>query len=93
LCGKLDTAAAVEARGDTATRDGALNAYRNQLDAQTGKSVTAAAAALLKFFSTALQVSTAFVGPAPQRARGLTGACLRRLTGPRAAAWDQLDAA
>jgi len=38
-----------------ATRDGALNAYRNQLDAQTGKSVTAADAALLKSLSTALQ--------------------------------------
>jgi hypothetical protein len=55
LCDKLDTAAAAEVRGDTATRDGALNAYRNQLDAQTGKSVTAADAALLKSLSSALQ--------------------------------------
>jgi hypothetical protein len=49
LCAKLSTAAA--AAGDTQKRDGALNAYRNQLDAQAGKSVTAADAALLKSLS------------------------------------------
>jgi hypothetical protein len=55
LCDKLDIAAAANARGDTATRDGAVNAYRNQLDAQTGKSVTAADAARLKALSYLLQ--------------------------------------
>jgi hypothetical protein len=49
LCDKLATAAA--AAGDTKKRHGALNAYRNQLDAQAGKSVTAADAALLKSLS------------------------------------------
>ena len=51
LCDKLATAAAADASGDTATRDGALKAYRNQLDAQTGKSITAANAARLKALS------------------------------------------
>jgi hypothetical protein len=48
LCVKLDNAAAAAARGDLNARDGMLQAYRNQLDAQTGKSVSAADAALLK---------------------------------------------
>ena len=55
LCDKLATAAAADARGDTTTRDGALNAYRNQLDAQSGKSVTEADAALLASLSRSLQ--------------------------------------
>ena len=37
--------------GDAATRDGALKAYRNQLDAQIGKTVLQADAARLKAVS------------------------------------------
>ncbi len=48
LCTKLENAAAAAARGNLNARDGMLNAYRNQVDAQTGKSVSAADAALLK---------------------------------------------
>jgi hypothetical protein len=54
LCDKLSTAAAADASGDTKKRDAALAAYRNQLDAQTGKSVTAANATLLKSLSKSL---------------------------------------
>jgi hypothetical protein len=42
-------------RGDTKKRDGALEAYRNQVDAQAGKSVTAADAARLKALSLQVQ--------------------------------------
>ena len=52
LCVKLQNAAA--ARGDVNARNGLLNAYRNQLDAQTGKAVSAANAAVLKSLSLAL---------------------------------------
>ncbi len=48
LCVKLENAGAAAARGDLKARDGMLKAYRNQVDAQTGKSVSAANAALLK---------------------------------------------
>ena len=55
LCNKLAIAAAAAAVGDTRTRDNNLNAYRKQLDAQVGKSVTATDAALLKSLSLLLQ--------------------------------------
>jgi predicted extracellular nuclease len=48
LCAKLDAAAAADARGNLNARDGQLRAYRNQLDAQAGKAVSVANAALLK---------------------------------------------
>ena len=51
---KLENAEAAAARGNLNARDGMLKAYRNQLDAQTGKSVSAADAALLKALSLAL---------------------------------------
>ncbi len=54
LCVKLENAEAAAARGNLNARDGMLKAYRNQLDAQTGKSVSAADAALLKALSLAL---------------------------------------
>jgi predicted extracellular nuclease len=54
LCDKLATAAAAAASGDAKTRDNALNAYRNQVDAQTGKSIKPADAALLKSLSRSL---------------------------------------
>jgi predicted extracellular nuclease len=55
LCVKLATAAAAAAAGDTKKRDGALKAYRNQLEAQAGKSVTAADAARLEALSLQLR--------------------------------------
>ena len=51
LCVKLQNAAAASARGNLNARDGQLNAYRNQLDAQTGKAVSAADAAAMKSLS------------------------------------------
>jgi uncharacterized protein len=55
LCVLLDQAARASAAGDTKKRDGALKNYRQLLDAQAGKSVTAANAALLKSLSLQLQ--------------------------------------
>jgi len=55
LCDKLDAAEAANARGNTKARDNVLGAYRNQLDAQTGKSVSPADAALLRRLSLQLQ--------------------------------------
>lgn len=54
LCGKLDKAEAAAAIGNDGVRDAYLRDYRKQLDAQTGKSVTAANAGLLKSLSLAL---------------------------------------
>ncbi len=51
LCDKLVTAAAADAAGDTKKRDNNLAAYRKQIDAQTGKSITSANATLLKRLS------------------------------------------
>jgi len=55
LCDKLAAAAAANAAGDTKTRNNNLAAYRKQVDAQTGKSITAANAAILKQLSLRLQ--------------------------------------
>ena len=54
LCDKLEAAEAAAAAGDTRGRDGALRAYRNQLSAQSGKSVTPADAAHLAALSRTL---------------------------------------
>jgi predicted extracellular nuclease len=54
LCDKLIAAEAAAAAGHTKARDGALKAFRNQVDAQTGKSISAADAATLKSLSLAL---------------------------------------
>ena len=51
---KLANAEAAAAPRQPEARDGMLKAYRNQLDAQTGKSVSAADAALLKALSLSL---------------------------------------
>jgi hypothetical protein len=55
LCVMLDQAARASAAGDTKKRDGALKNYRQLLDAQAGKSITAANAALLRSLSLQLQ--------------------------------------
>lgn len=47
LCVKLKNAAAAAARGDKTAQDNILNAYLNELKAQTGKTFTAANAAIL----------------------------------------------
>jgi uncharacterized protein len=54
LCDKLDHAEAAASIGNTGLRDAYLRDYRKQLDSQTGKSVTATNAALLKTLSLAL---------------------------------------
>jgi predicted extracellular nuclease len=51
LCAKLAAAEDAAARGNTDAKEGALGAYRNQLEAQTGKSISAADAALLNSLS------------------------------------------
>jgi predicted extracellular nuclease len=51
LCSKLATAEAAAAAGDTEERDGALRAYRNQLEAQTGNAVSQADADRLEALS------------------------------------------
>ena len=51
LCDKLVAAAAADAAGDTKKRENTLAAYRKQVDAQTGKAITTANAALLKRLS------------------------------------------
>jgi uncharacterized protein len=55
LCDKLSAAESAAGRGDANARDGALKAYRNQVDAQTGKSITPVDAATLKTLSATLQ--------------------------------------
>ena len=52
LCDKLASAAS---QTNTKTRDNLLQAFRNQVDAQTGKALTAAQAATLKDLSLRLQ--------------------------------------
>ncbi len=47
LCAKLEAAAAAEARGNDDAKAGSLGAFVNQLEAQSGKSLTAEAAAYL----------------------------------------------
>jgi hypothetical protein len=47
LCSKLSGAAAAEARGDTNAQNGLLRAFRQQVEAQTGKAITETDAALL----------------------------------------------
>ena len=47
LCVKLNAAAAAEARGNLAAEAGALNAFTQEVKAQTGKHITAANAAIL----------------------------------------------
>jgi predicted extracellular nuclease len=54
LCDKLAAAAAAAARGNTAAEANQLKAFRSQVDAQTGKSISSADAALLKSLSTRL---------------------------------------
>ena len=54
LCKKLDAAAASAARGNANAHDGQLGAYRNELDAQAGKALTAGGAALLQSLSESL---------------------------------------
>jgi predicted extracellular nuclease len=54
LCDKLAIAAAAAAAGDAKKRDNNLAAYRNQIDAQIGKSITSANSALLKQLSLGL---------------------------------------
>jgi uncharacterized protein len=51
LCDKLNAAAAAAARGNTAVKDNQLKAFRSQVDAQIGKSISAADAALLESLS------------------------------------------
>jgi hypothetical protein len=54
LCAKLDAAAISSARGNVNAKDGELAAFRNEVDAQTGKTIAAADAGLLKRLSTTL---------------------------------------
>ncbi len=54
LCVKLQLAEQAEARGDLTAKEAALRAYRNQVDGQTGQTITAADAALLKSLSVSL---------------------------------------
>jgi hypothetical protein len=51
LCDKLVAAAAADAAGDTKKSENILAAYRKQVDAQTGKAITTANAALLEQLS------------------------------------------
>jgi hypothetical protein len=54
LCDKLTAASSAAARGNGAAKANQLQAFRNQVDGQTGKAVSAADAALLKSLSTRL---------------------------------------
>lgn len=54
LCAKLNAASAAAARGETATAENILGAYRNEVSAQTGKAFTGAEAATLIRLSQAL---------------------------------------
>jgi len=55
LCDKLVAAEAAAAADKTNARDGALSAFRDQVAAQTGKSISAADAATLRSLSEPLQ--------------------------------------
>lgn len=54
LCAKLDAAKASIARGDTNSKNGQLDAYRNQLSAQSDKSIPADKVAILTKLSQAI---------------------------------------
>jgi len=54
LCDKLNAASAAAARGNTSAEQNQLAAFRSQVDAQTGKSISASDAELLKLLSTRL---------------------------------------
>jgi FIMAH domain len=54
LCDKLTAASAAAARGNTSTKENQLQAFRNQIDAQVGKSISADDAELLKRLSNRL---------------------------------------
>jgi hypothetical protein len=54
LCEKLSAAATAAARGSTAAKQNQLQAFRNQIDGQIGKSISAGDAELLKRLSTRL---------------------------------------
>jgi uncharacterized protein len=54
LCDKLTAASAAAARGNTSSKQSQLQAFRNQVDAQVGKSISAADAELLKRLSNRL---------------------------------------
>ena len=54
LVSKLQAAAAAAARGDTTSKTNQINAFINQVNAQTGKSITSAQAALLISLAQAL---------------------------------------
>jgi predicted extracellular nuclease len=54
MCDKLAAAASAASRGNAAAKANQLQAFRNQVDAQIGKSVSAADASLLKTLSTSL---------------------------------------
>jgi hypothetical protein len=47
LCAKLDAAQAAAARGDTKAKAGELNAYKNEVAAQSSKTLTSDQAATL----------------------------------------------
>jgi hypothetical protein len=54
LCSKLAAAADAAARGNAAAKQNQLQAFRNQVDGQTGKSIAPADADVLKRLSTRL---------------------------------------
>jgi uncharacterized protein len=54
LCAKLEAAAAAAERGNAGAKEGQLAAFRSQVDAQTGKSITLADATMLKNLSMGL---------------------------------------
>lgn len=54
LCAKLDAAKAAEKRGNLTAKAGSLNAYANEVQAQTGKTLSAEQAALLLRLAAAL---------------------------------------
>jgi len=54
LCAKLSAAARANDRGQTNARDGSLNAFINEVGAQSGKKVPAAMAAVLVALAQAL---------------------------------------
>jgi len=54
LCSKLRAAEAASVRGSTNARAGLMHAYSREVDAQTGKSITAAHAAILLRLAAAL---------------------------------------
>jgi hypothetical protein len=55
LCKKLDAAADAESRGQTKTRDNILNAFQNEVRAQTGKALSPGDAQTLTVFGEVLK--------------------------------------